>query len=97
MEVPGLGAEERARIMAWGQKRFDRFRCHDGLAGGIFKRSPRSLKALQANVGQNLARWGIERKNKGDHGWLRMCNKTEFRSRLLGPEIAERWQRLEAL
>ena len=97
MKLPGLCAEERARIMEWGQKRFHRFRCNpDGLAGGVFKRPPRSLKALQQLVGKNLANWGIERENIGDRGWLRLCCKGEFRTRLMGHEISERWRRLAA-
>ena len=97
MKLPGLYAEERARVMEWGQKRFHRFRCNpDGLAGGVFKRPPRSLNALQQLVGKNLANWGIERDNVGDRGWLRLCCKGEFRARLMGLEIAERWRRLAA-
>ena len=95
-EVPGLSASERERLLAWGQKRFHRFRCRDGLAGGLFKRAPRSLNALQQLLGKNLANWGIERENVGNRGWLRLCFKAEFQERLMGKEIAERWRRLAA-
>ena len=95
-KLPGLSSEERSRVMEWGQKRFIRFRCHGGLAGGLFKRQPRSLHALQQLLGKNLANWGIDRENKRDRGWLRLCSKEEFRSNLLGAEISERWRRLAA-
>ena len=97
VEVPGLSPEERNRLMAWGQKRFHRFRCHGGLAGGIFKRAPpRSVNALQQLLGKNMANWGIERENVGNRGWLRFCTTAEFRTRLMGSEISKRWRRLAA-
>ena len=88
VEVPGLSVSERDRLLACWQKRFHRFRCCDGLAGGLFKRAPRSLNALQQLLGKNLANWGVERENVGNRGWLRLCSAAEFRERLMGKEIA---------
>ena len=95
-EVPGLSHEERDRLVAWGQKRFHQFRCHGGLAGGIFKRAPRSVNALQQLLNKSLANWGHERENVGNRGWLRLCSTAEFHTRLMGSEISERWRRLAA-
>ena len=96
VEVPGLSPEERDRLVAWGQKRFHRFHCRDGLAGGIFKRAPRSVNALQQLLGKNMANWGIERENVGNRGWLRFCTTAEFRTRLMGSDISKRWRCLAA-
>ena len=96
VEVPGLIPEERDRLVAWGQKRFHRFHCRDGLAGGIFNRAPRSVNALQQLLGKNMANWGIERENVGNRGWLRLCTTAEFRTRLMGSDISKRWRRLAA-
>jgi len=96
VEVPGLSPEERDRLVAWGQKRFHRFHCRDGLAGGIFNRAPRSVNALQQLLGKNMANWGIERENVGNRGWLRLCTTAEFRTRLMGSDISKRWRRLAA-
>jgi hypothetical protein len=80
--------------MDGGQKRFERFRCHGGLAGGIFKHRPKSLWAFHRLVGTNFITWGIKRANVYDHGWLRFCDKKEFVSAFMGEEIEARWEKV---
>lgn len=81
MMLPHLTAEGQMHLESWARTRCvpNTFMFVEtlGVAGGVLKREPRSLKHFQASMGNNLRNWNVERQIC-ERGWLQFVTVDEL-------------------
>lgn len=103
MRLPSdISAEDRDKLLRWGQRSFHRFKVSDAFAevrcGGFFlpHRAPATLAQFQRGVATNCKNWGLDRQEtRYQRGWLQFASPAQWELHITTPH--ERYVEVEGL